>query len=163
MATVGRKTCTVNVLKLLARHLEAYITGTAPPMQEQRVHERLEQRVTKVNIPATTIPEIQRLSNAPPTMVANNPTSKQVMQTERRTHQHTTRRNTPGELQNIIRPILISPKIPFHIPRIINEQPPSAKTHKVAQGQDQKTKTAAAKDTPQCLNSLTTTDNHIQF
>ncbi len=105
MATVGRKTCTVNVLKLLARHLEAYITGTAPPMQEQRVNERSEQRVTKVNIPATTIPEIQRLSNAPPTMVANNPTSKQVMQTETRTHERTTRRNTPGELPNIIRPI----------------------------------------------------------
>jgi hypothetical protein len=63
MTTNGRKTRTVNVLKLLARHLEACITGTPPPALEQRVDERIEQRVTDVIILAT-IPEIQRVSNA---------------------------------------------------------------------------------------------------
>ena len=47
---------------------------------------RLEQRMTDTNNMATTIPEIQRVSNeitmfqrvgeVPPTMIANNPTSK---------------------------------------------------------------------------------------
>ena len=35
MDTIGRKTRTVNILKLLAKYLEAYITGTPSPMQEQ--------------------------------------------------------------------------------------------------------------------------------
>jgi hypothetical protein len=69
MATVGRKARTVDALKLLARHLEAYLTGAPPPAPEQRVNDLSEQRVTLDNIPATTpFPEIQRVSGAPPTM-----------------------------------------------------------------------------------------------
>ena len=65
MATVGRKLRTVNVLKILARHLEAYLTGAPPPAPEQRVNERLEQRVTEASIPAMTpLPEIQRINHA---------------------------------------------------------------------------------------------------
>ncbi len=61
MAMVGRKSRTVNVLKLLARHLEAYLTGAPPPAPEQRVNDRLEQRVTKASIPTMTpLPEIQK-------------------------------------------------------------------------------------------------------
>jgi hypothetical protein len=57
-----------------SRHLEAYLTGAPPPAPEQRVHEWLEQRVTEASIPAMTpLPEIQRVSDAPHTMVANNP------------------------------------------------------------------------------------------
>ena len=147
MATVGRKTRTVNVLKLLARHLEAYMTGTPPPMLEQRVNvRRLEQRVTNGNNPATTIPEMQRVSDtimeiqrvtdAPPTMIANNPMSNRVFQTKARTHQRTTQRNTPGML-----------------PHIINDLPPSTKAHKVAQRRVQRTKTAT--NTPRRSNRLT--------
>jgi hypothetical protein len=164
MATVGRKTRTVNVLKLLARHLEAYMTGTPPPMLEQRVNvRRLEQRVTNGNNPATTIPEMQRVSDtimeiprvtdAPPTKIANNPMSKRVLQTKARTHQHTTRCNTPGMLPHIIRPIVLLPDISFQVPHIINDLPPSTKAHKVAQRRVQRTKTAT--NTPRRSNRLT--------
>ncbi len=94
---VGRKLRTVNVLKLLALHLEAYLTGALPPAPEQRVNERLEQRVTKASIPAMTpLPEIQRVSDVLHTIVANNPTSKRIMQNKTLTHQRATRRNTPA-------------------------------------------------------------------
>ena len=161
MATVGRKSRTVNVLKLLARHLEAYLTGAPPPAPEQRVNDRLEQRVTKASIPTMTpLPEIQRVSDAPPTMVANNPTSKRIMQKKTRTHQQATRRNTPGALPHIVRPLDMSPEVPFQIPHIIRELPKSAKTHKVAQ---QRVRTAATKSTPRHSTRLTIKDNHVQF
>ena len=75
MVTVGRKGRTVRVLKMLARHLNAFFNGTPPPNPEQRVDEHTKQRVNDCGnqIP---IPDIQRVSNAPPTMVANNLTSK---------------------------------------------------------------------------------------
>jgi hypothetical protein len=131
MATVGRKSCTVNVLKLLARHLEAYLTGTPPPAPEQRVNDRLEQRVTEDSILAMTpLPEIQRVSDAPPAMVANNPTSKRIMQKKTHTHQCATRGNTPGALPHIVRPLDLSPEGPFQIPHIIEELPKSAKNTK---------------------------------
>jgi hypothetical protein len=38
MSTIGRKTCTVNVLKLLAQHLEAYIMRTPPPHWKEDTH-----------------------------------------------------------------------------------------------------------------------------
>ena len=134
MATVGRKSRTVNVLKVLARHLEAYLMGAPPPAPEQRVNEWLEQRVTKASIPAMTpLLEIQRVSNAPPTMVANNPTSKRIMQNKTRTHQRATRQNTPGALPHIVRPLNPSTEVPFQIPHIIGEIPKSAKAHTVEQ------------------------------
>ncbi len=122
MAKIGRKARTVNVLKLLARHLEAYFTGAPPPASEQRVNERLEQRVAEASIPAMTpLPEIQRVSDAPHTMVANNPTSKRIMQNKPRTHQRSTRRNTPGALPQIIRPPALSTDVPFRLPHIIGK------------------------------------------
>ncbi len=134
MATVGRKTRTVNVLKLLARHLEAYLTGAPPPAPEQRVTDLLEQRVTKNSILAMTpLPEIQKVSDAPPTMLANNPTTKRIMQQKTRTHHRATKRNTPGALPHIVRPVDLSLKGPFQIPHIIEELPTSDKAHKVAQ------------------------------
>jgi hypothetical protein len=134
MAMVGRKARTVNVLKLLARHLKAYLMGTPPPAPEQRENERLEQRVTAASIPAMTpLPEIQRVSNAPHTMVANNPISKRIMQNKTRTHQRAARRNTPGALPHIIRPLDLSTEVPFQIPHIIGEIPTSAKAHTVEQ------------------------------
>ncbi len=134
MATVERKSRTVNALKLLARHLEAYLTGAPPPALKQRVNDRSEQRVTKDSIPTMTPPpQIKRVSDAPPTMIANNPTSKRIIQKKKRTHQHVTRRNTPGVLPHIVRPLDLLPDGPFQIPHIIEEFLKSAKTHKVAQ------------------------------
>jgi len=161
MATVGRKSRTVNVLKLIARHLEAYLTGAPPPAPEQRVNEWLEQRVTKASIPAMTpLPEIQRVSDAPPTMVANNPMSKRIMRNKTRTHQCATRRNTPGVLSHIIRQLDLSPKVPFQILHIIGEIPKSAKAHTVAQ---RRVRTAATKSTPRRSTRLTIKDNHVRF
>jgi len=161
MATVGRKSCTVNVLKVLARHLEAYLTGAPPPAPEQRVNERLEQRVTEASIPAMTpLPEIQRVSDAPPTMVANNPTSKRIMRNKTRTHQRATRRNMPGALPHIVRPLDLSTEVPFQIPHIIGEKPKSAKAHTVAQ---RRVRTAATKSMPRRSTRLISKDNTISY
>jgi hypothetical protein len=159
MAKIGWTARTVNVLKLLARHLEAYLTGAPPPAPEQRVNERSEQRVTKASIPAMTpLPEIQRVSDAPHTMVANNPTSKRIMQNKTRTHQRATRRNTPGVLPKIVRPLDLSTNVPFRMPHIIEEIPKSAKAHTVEQRRVRK----AAMSKPRRSTRLTK-DNHIRF
>jgi hypothetical protein len=161
IANVRRKVHTVNVLKLLARHLDAYLTGTPPPAPEQRVNEWLEQRVTKASIPAMTpLPEIQRVSDAPHTMIANNPTSKRIIQNKTHTHQRATRRNTPGALPHIVRPLNPSTEVPFPIPHIIGEIPKSAKAHTVEQRRVRK---AATKSTSRRSTRLTNKDNHIQF
>jgi hypothetical protein len=146
MAKIGRKARTVNVLKLLTRHLKAYFTGTPPPLPEQRVNERLEQRVTEASIPAMTpLPEIQRVSDAPHTMVANNPTSKRIMQNKPRTHQRSTRRNTPGALPQIIRPFALSTDVPFRMPHIIEETPYVSKSTHGGTTKGQKTRNEQAK------------------
>jgi hypothetical protein len=71
----------MNVLKLLAHHLDTYITSTPPPEQEQRVKERVEERVPTIDGPAT-MQEIQRVSDALPKMIANGLTFKRVMHTK---------------------------------------------------------------------------------
>ena len=107
--------------------------------------EGLEQRATKASIPAMTpLPEIQRVSDASHTMIANNPTSKRIMQNKTRTHQRATRQNTPGALPHIVRPLNPSTEVPFQIPHIIGEIPKSAKAHTVAQ---RRVRTAATKST----------------
>jgi hypothetical protein len=62
------KRCNMMVIKSLARHLDAYITGTPIPPQEQMAEERVEaveqQRVIDIT-PITTHPAIQRVSNTP--------------------------------------------------------------------------------------------------
>ncbi len=113
------------------------------------------------SIPAMTpFPEIQRVSGEPPTMLANNPTSKRIMQKKTRTHQRATRRNTPGVLPHIVRPVNLSPEGPFQIPHIIEEVPKSNKAHKVAQ---RRVRLAATKSTPRRLTRLTNQDNHVRF
>jgi len=161
MTTVGWKARTVNVLKLLVRHLDAYLTGAPPPAPEQGVNERLEQRVTEASsLEMTPLPEIQRVSDAPHTMVANSPTSKRIMQNKTHTHQRATRRNTPGALPHIVRPLNPSTEVPFQIPRIIGEIPKSAKAHTVEQRRVRK---AAMKSMPRRSTRLTNMDNHIRF
>ena len=124
MVTVGRIGRTVCVLKMLAQHLNAFFNGTPPPNPEQRLNDHGNQ---------IAIPDIQRVSDAPPTMMANNPTSTRILQTGTRTHQCTTWRNTHGVLPQIVRPVTAPPHTPFHVPHIIEEVSMSAKVQQVIQ------------------------------
>jgi hypothetical protein len=142
LLTVRRKAKTLKVLKLLAQHLNAYISRNSPPVPEQRV-ERGEQRVI-TNTGQEACPAIQKVKNSPPSMLANNPTTKRVLQSRARTHQCTTQRNTPGGLPKITHPVIIplllaSTPTLFAVPHIIEDMPPSTKAHKVPQQQAWKT------------------------
>ncbi len=77
MLTIGCKAKTLKVLKLIVQHLEAYISGNPPPAPEQRVGDEGQRLLA--NIGREECPVIQRVSNEPPTMLANNPTSKGVL------------------------------------------------------------------------------------
>jgi hypothetical protein len=60
---------------MLARHLGAYLNGTPPPIPEQRVEEPVGQMVSDI-VDQILILDIQKVSDAPPTMIPNNPTLK---------------------------------------------------------------------------------------
>jgi hypothetical protein len=102
LKTMGRKTCTLRVLRDLAVHLEAYVTGQPPPMQVQRVEQRVMDYVQHIYPPL-----FQRVMDTPRVPYANNPTSKRVMQTKVQTHKKKMQGNTPGALPLIIRPNII--------------------------------------------------------
>jgi hypothetical protein len=88
----------INIMKMLACHLNAYIAGTQLPAPKQAMEQRVAvlptQRVSD-NAHQPTHPNLQRASDTPITPVANNLTLKRVLQTKPRTHQHLTRCNTP--------------------------------------------------------------------
>ena len=111
LKTIGRKARTLQVMRDMAIHLEAYITGNPPPQREQRVKQRVMDDIQHINHPL-----IQRVSDTPRMPTANNPTSKRVMQTKLRTHKRTTRGNTPGALPMIIRPNIIEYIIDTTVP-----------------------------------------------
>jgi hypothetical protein len=100
--TLNKMACkylNIDVMKTLARHLNAYITGTLLPAPEQVMEQRVVVLLThRVNNNANppTYPNIQMVSNTLITPLANNPTSEQVLQMISRTHQHLTWHNTPG-------------------------------------------------------------------
>ncbi len=112
LVALSRKQRNMTVIKSLARHLDAYITGTPIPPQEQMAEERVEaveqQRVMDI-IPITTHPAIQRVSNTPVMPTANNPTVTRILRTKMRTHQCHTLHNMPGVLPKITRSHLIPP------------------------------------------------------
>jgi hypothetical protein len=85
LKTMGRKTHTLRVLQDLAVHLEAYVTGQPPPLQEQRVEQRMMDDVQYIN-PLL----FQRAMETPRVPNANNPMSKRVMQTKVQTHKKKT-------------------------------------------------------------------------
>ena len=116
-----------------------FFNGTPPSNPEQRVDEHTEQRVND-HSNQITIPDVQRVSNAPPTMTANNPTSKIVLQAGKRTHQCTTRRNPLSKLPLILHPGTAPSPTPFHVPHIIEEVSTSTKVHKVIQRRAEKHK-----------------------
>ncbi len=78
LATMRHKKHTLAVLKMLAQHLDAYVSSTMPPQTEQRVEQ---QRVMDTT-PHGLSPGIQRVSDAQGTTMANNPTSARVLQTK---------------------------------------------------------------------------------
>ncbi len=100
-------------------HLDAYVSGTPLPQPDQRLHERVEQRVVDSVLPKNS-PGIQRVSDVPTTRLAINPTSKHVLQTTSRTHLQTTRANTPGALPKIMRAPIVPPTLSMVTPRRSN-------------------------------------------
>ncbi len=111
---------------------------------------------------------IQRVSNALPIMLANNPTSKWVLLSKARTHQRMTWCNTPGVLPKITHPEIAPPlwvntQTPFAAPHMINDTPPTAMVHKVPQLQTWKTKTLAVYMVPRQSMRLTSGVPHIHF
>ncbi len=59
--------------------------------------ERVDQRVDTTTHPPF-VPALQRLTDAPPIMVASNPTTRCVLKLTRRTHSRHTQNNTPGSI-----------------------------------------------------------------
>ncbi len=99
---VMRREQTLSVLRTLAQHLNAFASRTPlVPIQQQLVRPPEEQRV----IPITTLPQppLQRVTTAPPTLLANNPTAPCILRTKPRAHLQNTRNNTPGALPHINR------------------------------------------------------------
>jgi hypothetical protein len=82
LATMGRNKRTFAVLKTLAQHLDAHVSGTTPPQIEQRMKQQRGMDIA----PHELSPGIQRVTNAQGTTMANNPTFTRVLQTKARTH-----------------------------------------------------------------------------
>jgi hypothetical protein len=166
MLTVGHKAKTLKVLKLLAQHPEAYISGNPPPALEQRVGDE-GQRVL-ADTGQEQCPEIQRVSNAPPTMLANNPTSKWLLQAKSCTHQRTTWRNTPGTISKITRPEIAPPtrantQTQSKAPRVISDMPLEATMLTVPHYLARKTNTVTTSIKPRRSTRLTAGNPHIRF
>jgi hypothetical protein len=107
--TIPQLSCcarTLSLMQSLAKHLDAYISGTPIPLIVPKVtHGPDEQRVT-------TMPDVlHRLDEqrVTPTPVANAPTSRQAAKEHTRTNQRQTRTNTPGILPAIIRAPITRP------------------------------------------------------
>ncbi len=79
LATMGHKQRTLATLRTLAQHLDAYVSGTPSPPPVHREPSMESQRVINI-VDTTTVPGIQRASNAPATRLANNPTKKRILQ-----------------------------------------------------------------------------------
>ncbi len=166
MLTVGCKAKTLKVLNLLAQHLEEYISGNSPLVPEQRVGDE-GQRV-RTNIGRQEHQAIQRVSNAPPTMLANNPTSKRVLQTKVCTHQGMNWRNTPGALPKTTHPKIAPPlqantQTQSAAPHVINDMPLEATTLTVPHLQALKTKTVTTSMVPRQSIRLTAGNPQIRF
>ncbi len=136
LLSIRCKVKTLKVLKLLVQHLEAYTSNNPPLAPEQRVEDE-EQRVLGI-ISWEDYPVIQRVSAAPPTMLANNSTSKRVLQSKMRTHQRITWRNTLSAMPKITLPKIAPPlqantQTPLAAPHVINDMPPALTTLMVLQ------------------------------
>jgi hypothetical protein len=144
LATMGRTRCTYAVLKMLAQHLDAYVSGTAPPQLEQQN----KQRVVDIATP-TVPPGIQKVSGACGTPLTNNSTSMHILQTKPRTHLCKTRANTPGALPKITQATLIKP-----LPATTSPPTPSVKHIRIPAMREVQTMSMKSTKTPQRSNRL---------
>jgi hypothetical protein len=86
-----------DLIKILRTHLDALLE---PPVTEPQ------QRVIAPTMPPATDVPLQRVTNSPPIMQAQNPTAKQSLLTTTQTHRQQTRSNTPGAVPPITRAAL---------------------------------------------------------
>jgi hypothetical protein len=97
---VTRREQTLLVPCTLEQHLDAFASGTPlVPIQQQLIRPREKQRVILITTPPQ--PQLQRVTAAPPTLLANNSTTLRILQTKPCTHLRNTRNNTPGALPHI--------------------------------------------------------------
>jgi hypothetical protein len=99
-------------------------------------------------------------------MLANNPSSKQVLQAQSRTHQCMTRHNTPGILPKTTRPKIVPPfqantQTQSAAPHVITNTQPEARMLIVPHLPAWKTKTVTTSMEPRCSTRLTAGDPHI--
>ena len=88
------KSAKKKLIKRMADALHKHTTSTEKaPLQRLPV---------ETNTPETA--QVQRVVQAPPITTSTNPTAKDILQTEQRTHLRTTRNNNPGAV----------PLIPVH-------------------------------------------------
>ena len=115
---LSRRARTLDAIRTLAQHLDAYISGTPVPVpppvvviqpEEQRVPPLLQPEEQRVIAP------LRPTTSAPKPVAANNPTGKRALRTTKRTHQRTTRANTPGRLPAITRTTTTRPLPLFQI------------------------------------------------
>ncbi len=151
LATMRHKKCTFAILKMLAQHLDAYVSGTTPPQTEQRV----EQQRVMATTPHGLSPGIQRVSNAQSTTMANSPTSTWVLQTKACTHLRKTQANTPGALPKITQANLIEPILAIPSP-----PPPSAECTRIIKVRDARIMSTKSTKTPRHSNRLTLLQLH---
>ena len=79
----------------------------APTQDQQRVAQSEEQRVGTTP-EMTPVLDLRRMSNAPPIMIAPNPTTKRALKFTKQVHRHITRNNIPGTVPPT------TPAIPRH-------------------------------------------------
>ncbi len=114
-----RRGRTLDTLRTLSQHLDAYVSGTplpATPPTELLPPEN--QRVTPLLQPEEqrVIAPLRTATSAPQTIATNNPTGKRALRTTKRTHQRSTRANTPGRLPAIVQTTMPRPLPIFQIP-----------------------------------------------
>ncbi len=143
-----------------------YLRQPPPPVPEQRVGGE-GQRVL-ANIGQEESPAIQPVSNAPPTILANNLTSKQVLQVKAHTHQCTTWCITPGTLLKITHPEIAPPlrantQTQSAAPHVINNTPPETTTLTYLHLLARKTNMVTTGMAPRRSTRLTAGNPHVRF
>ncbi len=95
LKNVAQQEQTLTVLHTLAQHLDAFVSGNhlPTPTTTQVSIPPEEQKVTPIRSPQP--PPLQRVTAAPVTLLANNPTTPCILRAKPHAHQHKTRANTP--------------------------------------------------------------------
>jgi hypothetical protein len=125
LGKIMNKQQSMQVLHTLAKHLDAFINNTPQPIPS------IPQEPQRV---PTYLPDIQRVTVAVPTPLANNPTALCILKKKEQTHQQKTRRNTPGSLSLIVQmqfhlPLPLFTEIESNVPTIPLRPTKSTTTH----------------------------------